>query len=262
MTATTATASEALERGDLDAAVAAALSGVRAAPDDRDARALLIDLLIVAGEHERADRQADILSNLAPDLAVGLSLLRGYLRAAEARRAWFEEGAVPAFPDGPSERDELALRLGVALRDSGDASEALNALAERSETTVTVNGGRPVPFRDADDRVPHAVEVLGGNGSYVWVDLGRIERVEFAPPRVVRDLAWRPARMRLRDGAESDVVLAMTYHAANPTPAERLARETNWDEERAIPLGRGQKAFLAGDEAVYAADLRRLEIAE
>ena len=261
MTAATTTTPEALDRGDLDGALAAALAGVKAAPGDRAARGLLIDLLIVAGDHERADRQADILSNLAPDLAVGLSLLRGHLRAAEARRAWFEEGAVPSFPDGPTERDELAMRLGVALRAGEDVEAALAALSGASETPVALDGASPVPFRDADDRVPHAVEVLGGNGAYVWVDLARIERIELAPPRVVRDLAWRPARMRLRDGAESDVVLAMLYHAAGATAAERLGRETNWDESGPVPFGRGQKAFLAGDEAVYAADLRSMGIA-
>ena len=252
---------EAVARGDLAAAIDGAIAAVRAAPNDRSARSLLIDLLILSGDRERADRQADILNNLAPDLAVGISLLRGRLRAAEARETWFARGAVPDFPDGPTERDEAAMRLAVALREGDGVAEALASLTERSETAAAVNGGAVAPFRDADDRLPHALEILGGNGAYVWIDLARIERVEFDPPRTLRDLAWRPARLRLRDGAESDVVIPMTYHAADPTVAERLARETNWDDRHGAALGRGQKAFLAGDEAVFANDLRRIEIA-
>ena len=249
----------AIEAGDLEAALAGALAAVKAAPGDQGARLLLIDTLIVSGEFERADRQADILGNLAPDMALGLSLLRGRLRACEARRAWFEEAAVPAFPDGPTERDEAAMRLGVAMRAGDGIAEALEALTAISETDgVSVDGQAPAAFRDADDRVPHALELLGGNGSYVWVDWARIASLTFEPPRAVRDLAWRPARLETADGAVSDVVVCATYHAPNASDAERLGRETGWDERNGVVCGRGQKTFLAGEEIALALEMSSL----
>lgn len=250
----------AIEAGDLGAAVAAALAAVKARPADQGARLLLIDLMIVAGEHERADRQADILANLAPDMALGVSLLRGRLRAADARAAWFATGAVPSFPDGPTARDEAAMRLGVAAHASEGVAEALEALTAMSETGgVLIDGSEPASFRDADDGVPHALELLGGNGSYVWVDWARVVSLRFEPVRAVRDLVWRPAQLETVEGAASEIVVCTTYHCTDATDAERLGRETNWDERGGVTRGRGQKLFLHGDETALALDVTSIE---
>jgi type VI secretion system protein ImpE len=254
--------SERLDSADIDGAVSIALEQVKAAPKDDDARRLFIDLLIVQGDFERADKQADILSNTAGALTLGLSLLRGRLRAAKARELWFTEGAVPAFPDGPTERDALAMQLGVSMRD-GNADEIkrnLDLLAAASQThSMTVNETTGLELRDADDRIPHAVEVLCSNGSYMWVDFDRIEKLEFEPVKSVRDLAWRPANLVLKDGSETDVVICNTYFASKQTADERLARSTDWDETAGgVVTGRGQKTYLAGDDALYALDLSLL----
>ena len=249
---------DAVRSGDLDAARAAALSAVKAAPTNHDARRRFIDVLIVAGDLEAADRQAAILAKLSPDLAVGLALLRGRLRAARARVEWFMNGAVPAFPGGPTERDALAMELAVALRDDPAAAPALvERLDAAAETSLSVDG-TVRPFRDADGRVPHALEVLCSDGSYMWVDCARVGEVRFEPPATLRDLAWRRASLTLDDGSQTDVVLPATYHAPEPTDAHRLARETEWRETHGVVCGVGQKAFLAGDDAVYALELQTL----
>jgi type VI secretion system protein ImpE len=254
--------SERLDHADIDGAVAIALEQVKAAPKDEDARRLFIDLLIVQGDFERADKQADILSNTAGALTLGLSLLRGRLRAAKARELWFTEGAVPAFPDGPTERDTLAMQLGVSMR-GGNAAEIkrdLDLLASASQTNaMTVNEMNGVELRDADDRVPHAIEVLCSNGSYMWVDFDRIERLEFAPVKSIRDLAWRPANLILKGASETDVVICNTYFATKQTAGERLSRTTDWDEMAGgVITGRGQKTYLAGEDALYALELNLL----
>jgi type VI secretion system protein ImpE len=251
-----------LDHADIDGAVALALEQVKAAPKDENARRLFIDLLIVQGDFERADKQADILSNTAGALTLGLSLLRGRLRAAKARELWFLEGAVPAFPDGPTERDAMAMQLAISMR-GGDLSEIrrdLELLAAASQTnSMTVNETTGLELRDADDRIPHAVEVLCSNGSYMWVDFNRIEKLDFAPVKSVRDLAWRPANLILAGGSETDVVICNTYFAAKQTAEERLSRTTDWDEAAGgVVTGRGQKTYLAGEDAVYALDLHLL----
>jgi type VI secretion system protein ImpE len=254
--------SERLDSADIDGAVATALEQVKAAPKDEDARRLFIDLLIVQGDFERADKQADILSNTAGALTLGLSLLRGRLRAARARELWFVEGAVPAFPDGPTERDALAMQLSISMRggNAGEIKRDLDLLAAASQTgAMTVNNATGVELRDADDRIPHAVEVLCSNGSYMWVDFNRVEKLDFAPVKSVRDLAWRPANLVLAGGSETDVVICNTYFASKQTAEERLSRTTDWDEtEGGVITGRGQKTYLAGEDAVYALDLHLL----
>ncbi len=251
-----------LEEADIDGAVAIALEQVKAAPKDEDARRLFIDLLIVQGDFERADKQADILSNTAGALTLGLSLLRGRLRAAKARELWFLEGAIPAFPDGPTVRDTRAMQLAISMRGGNpeEIKRDLGTLSAVSETkSMTVNDQSRVEFRDADDRIPHAVEVLCSNGSYMWVDFDRIEKLELAPIRAVRDLAWRPANLVLAGGSETDVVICNTYFAAAQSAEERLSRATNWEDGiGGAVIGRGQKAYLAGDDALYALDLHLL----
>lgn len=251
-----------LDSGNLAAAVELALAWVKAEPVNTEARRLLIDLLIVGGDLERADKQADILSKVSPDLALAMSLVRGRLRAANARAAWFLEGAVPAFPEGPTSRDQAAMQLAVAEREGAieDAEAALSALTTVSETPGMIVNGKPAEsFRDADDRVPHALEVLCSNGSYMWIDFDLIEAVTFGEVKTVRDLAWRSANLTLRDGSESEVVTCGTYYAADQTDSHRLARSTDWDE---LPggsvVGKGQKAFLSGDDALFALNLKTL----
>lgn len=251
-----------LDAADIDGAVAIALEQVKAAPKDEDARRLFIDLLIVQGDFERADKQADILSNTAGALTLGLSLLRGRLRAAKARELWFLEGAIPAFPDGPTGRDALAMQLAISMRggSTDEIKRDLDALTAVSETqAMTVNDQTGLVFRDADDRIPHAVEVLCSNGSYMWVDFDRIEKLEYAPVHAVRDLVWRPANLILHGGSETDVVVCNTYFSQSQNAEEKLCRTTDWEEAAGgIVTGKGQKAYLVGDDAHYALDLSLL----
>lgn len=251
-----------LDSGNVAAAVELALAWVKAEPSSTEARRLLIDLLIIGGDFERADKQADILSKVSPDLALAMSLIRGRLRAANARAAWFLEGAVPAFPEGPTSRDQVAMELAVAERVgiTHHVEAALSALTAISETSgMIVNGKSTETFRDADDRVPHALEVLCTNGSYMWVDFDLIEAVTFGEVKTVRDLAWRSTKLTLRDGSESEVVTCGTYYATDQTDSHRLARSTDWVELAAGSIaGKGQKAFLSGDDALFALDLKTL----
>lgn len=248
-----------LDQGDVRAAVGAALAQVKSAPKDEDARRLLIDLLIIDGDFERADRQADILANTAGALTLGMVLLRGRLRAAKAREAWFTQGAAPAFPEGPTERDQQAMRLGVAMRaGGGDVALELDSLTRISETAALVINGSPVSgFRDADDRVPHAFEVLCSDGSYMWVDFDLAERVDFSHASAVRDLVWRPAKLTLTSGSQTDVVICATYFAPGQDDSQKLARATLWNDlPGGVMAGQGQKTFLAGDDAMLALDIQ------
>ena len=84
-----------LQAGRLADAIAAAEGQVKAAPADVDRRWLLAELLILAGQADRADAQLDTLISLEPRAAVTATPLRQLLRAEAARRQFFEEGRVP-----------------------------------------------------------------------------------------------------------------------------------------------------------------------
>lgn len=240
-----------LDDDRLDDAIGEAKDQVKKNPSEKEGRYLYIDLLVLAGDFEKADAQCNVASTFAPQDAVGFSLFRHHLRAMAARNAWFETGAVPDFTHGPSELDQLAIKANIAARD-GDVEAARTALAElderRAEISLSVNGGAPGYIRDLDDRVPHALEVLTNGGKYLWIGYDRIESVAIEPMSRPRDLAYRQAELTLRDGAIASVLLPAIYHGKNTSTPLLLGRETLWSEDTALVTGTGQRCLLVGDD--------------
>lgn len=247
----------------LDAALDMAKAHLKSNPSDQEARHLYIDLLVLAGDYERADTQCSLAVTFAPDATMGFALLRNELRGMAARDAWFRSGAVPEFPGGPSNLDKLAVRLGLAhrMQDAADAKEMLAALEDqRGEFPMLWNGKKVADFRDLDDRIPHALEVIMTGGAYLWIDYAKIASVTVEPIARPRDLAFRRAELSLIDGAVAPVLLPAIYHGTASDPALILGRETDWTEEpTGITTGRGQRCYLAGDELVSFHDTENLE---
>lgn len=255
---------QSLSDNALDEALEEVKAHLKTSPSDQEARHLYIDLLVLSGEYERADNQCSLAATLSPDATMGFALLRNELRAMAARDAWFASGAVPEFPQGPSELDKLALRLGIAHRE-GNAREARTTLEAletlRGERPLIWNGKAISDFRDLDDRIPHALEVIMTGGGYLWIDFAKIAAVSIEPIARPRDLAFRRAELSLIDGAAASVLLPAVYHGTGKDATLRLGRETEWIEEATgITAGRGQRCFLAGDELVSFHDTQSLEI--
>jgi type VI secretion system protein ImpE len=254
---------EALSENALDDAIEQAKAHVKAAPTDKDGRHILIDLLILAGDYARADAQCNVATTFAPEDMMGFAMLRNQLRAMAARSAWFEEAALPEFPNGPTALDQAALKVAIAHRDhSSDAAAALRSLEEiRGERPMHWNGQLVSDLRDLDDRIPHALEVIMTGGSYLWIDFSRIAALRIEPIARPRDLAFRRAELELVDGASAPALLPAIYHGTTGAKL-LLGRETEWvDEATGITTGRGQKCFLAGDDLVSFHDLKSLEVA-
>lgn len=254
---------EALSENALDDAIEQAKAHVKSAPTDKDGRHILIDLLILAGDYTRADAQCNIATTFAPEDMMGFAMLRNQLRAMAARSAWFDEAAVPDFPNGPTALDQAAMKVAIAHRDqSSDTAAALESLEEiRGERLMRWNGQLVSDLRDLDDRIPHALEVIMTGGSYLWIDFSRIAAVRIEPIARPRDLAFRRAELELVDGASAPVLLPAIYHGTTGAKL-LLGRETEWvDEATGITTGRGQKCFLAGEDLVSFHDLKSLEVA-
>ncbi|OWV80461.1 nitrogen fixation protein [Rhizobium sp. R635] len=257
---------QSLSDNALDEALEEVKAHLKISPSDQEARHLYIDLLVLSGEYERADNQCSLAATLSPDATMGFALLRNELRAMAARDAWFASGAVPEFPQGPSELDKLALRLGIAHRE-GNAREARTTLEAletlRGERPLIWNGKAISDFRDLDDRIPHALEVIMTGGGYLWIDFAKIAAVSIEPIARPRDLAFRRAELSLIDGAAASVLLPAVYHGTGKDATLRLGRETEWIEEATgITTGRGQRCFLAGDDLVSFHDTQELEIVQ
>lgn len=236
---------------------------LKSKPSDLEARNLYIDLLVLAGDYERADNQCGLAVTFAPDATMGFALLRNQLRGMAARDAWFGSSAVPEFPQGPSELDKLAVHLGMAhrLKDGKEAAAGLERLEElRDQRPFVLNGKSVADFRDLDDRTPHALEVIMTGGAYLWIDFAKVAGLTVEPIMRPRDLAFRRGELSLIDGAIAPVLLPAIYHGTGSADHLRLGRETEWiDEDTGITTGQGQRCFLAGDDLFSFHDMRSLE---
>lgn len=239
--------------GDLDAALDAIAEELRRAPQDAAKRAFFVELLCLRGDFEKAERQLQTLLSLAPDTLITVGTWRQLIHAAQARRDVFEQGRVPDFVDGPSERLTQHLELLVALRDGKPTRAA--ELAEQLETQrapqpMLINGRTVADVRDPDDLTAGILEVLATNGKYFWVDFGQIVELAFEPPARPLDLLWRKARIVLNTGTEGEVFIPAIYPTLEDDAETWLGRRTDWRDEGGVVRGIGQRLWLVGDDAL------------
>src|SRR5690625_2985708 len=226
--------------GDLHAALGAIAEELRRTPQDAAKRAFFIELLCLRGDFEKAERQLQTLLSLAPDTLITVGTWRQLIHAAQARRDVFEQGRVPDFIGGPSERLSQHLELLVALRDGNPirAAELVERLeAQRTPQPMRVNDRMVADLRDPDDLCAGILEVLATNGKYFWVEFGQIVELAFEPPERPLDLLWRKARIVLNTGSEGEVFIPAIYPTAGDDAAAWLGRHTDWRGEDGVVRG-------------------------
>jgi type VI secretion system protein ImpE len=255
---TMTTAGKLLSTGNLDEAIQAATGEVKAKPKDLEARWLLAELLVLSGQHDRADAQFDAMIAVEPRAAVSAIPIRHLLRAEAARRQFYDEGRVPELLDGADQQVRDRLEAFVLLR-AGKAAEA-GQLVERAEKARPALAGKLTlakdsersfsDFRDLDDITAEVIEVLTQTGKYYWIEMRRVQLIEFTPPERPLDLIWRPVRMVVKDAFDAQVHLPAVYGTIKGADvASRLGRRTDWlGEEGEAIVGVGRRSFVVDGE--------------
>lgn len=256
------TAGEAFKAGDIEGAVAAATAAVKAAPRDAGARWVLAEMLLFAGEFERADRSLDAVIEETPSPTV--MEFRQLLRAEVVRRQVLLEGRLPKFQgEDPTDAQKAAARAVTLLR-AGDRAEAAAAGAEveslRPRVAGKAGGAAFDDLRDADDVFAAMVEVYTLSGEYMWVPIERLRALSFDEPKRPRDLYWRRCSIEMKDGQEGVVYVPAIYGWTAkdmPNPL-RLGRGTEWQDDSGLVRGLGLREFLVGEEAKSIAELTEI----
>lgn len=261
----TKSAVDLFSEGHLADAIAAMGAEVRAHPADIERRSLLVELLCVAGDLQRADAQLAAMADQDPAAAVRIATLRQFVRADMARAQVWGEGRAPELLDAPP--PHLALRLEALMHlRAGRVSDAVQALAAAEEARPALAGHHDGvafdDFRDLDDLSAGVLEVLSSTGKYFWVPMERVELIAFHAPSRIIDGAWRAAEISVRGGPEGEVILPAIYPfaPAHEREAAALGRETEWHEIGPDCMrGEGLRCFLAGEESLTILELGRLE---
>jgi type VI secretion system protein ImpE len=216
--------------GKLREAIKALGDEVRSNPLDVKRRTFLFELLLFAGEFDRAEKHLDLLSDASPDAAAGTLLYRSALHAERIRQAMFANKETP-----PLRQEEVFAGI--------------------------LNGSPFTEFSDADPRIGPNLEVFLA-GSYTWIPVHYLRRLEVEPPEKLRDLAWARARIetsadfRLQDIGEVLLPVLCPLSSRHPEEVVQLGRESAWESDDDY----GQLPFGAKMMNVDGVDIPLLEI--
>jgi len=228
------TARELFQSGRLQDAVEALGEEVRNAPLDAKRRTFLFELLCFAGEYERAEKHLSVLADASQSAGMGALLYRSALHAERIRQQMFADRSYP---------------MAHAIRP--------RAIARAGEFGKS--------FSDADPRIGGALEVFVA-GSYSWIALEQIARIEIPKPKRLRDLLWTPAIVTTTPEYKAMELGEVLLPVISPLSSRyeedevRLGRSTVWIEDETcgeVPLG--QKLFVMDGQEIPILELGTIE---
>lgn len=251
-----------LKDGNLTAAIDAATSEVKTRPSDALARTFLFELLLFAGEWERALKQLDVLAGESTQSQLGAQVYRNNIHAMRERERLWTQSLAPHFlSEPPADVDLQLASIGEWRAGRTDEAQALldEAAEQRTPLAGRLDGLSFSDFRDADDQLAPVLELIISD-KYTWLPFAQIKWIEFAPPRQLRDLFWCPARIETRQGTVGEMFVPALYEGSSRHADDlvRLGRMTGWEGDgpaRAV----GLRLFLADEEEKSILETRRIE---
>ncbi len=257
------TLSQYIQAGQLTSALAFLKEKIKVSPKDLTLRSLLVELLCVQGEYERADQQIETLVVQNPSFAFSGKQLRQLIRAAKHRQEVLMQGRLPQWIEKPNAAingQVKALTHAIAEKFA-DAAKEVNKL-NKSESALkgSLNGAPFVGLRDLDDRTAYVIELLALNGEYYWVPFNMIKSMVFDASKELISLIWKPVFVTFNNGLEQNFYFPATYVNNELNDLQLLGQETVWAERQGFVQGRGQKMFLIGDDAISANEIKTLQL--
>lgn len=253
-----------LDEGNLTAAIEATTREVKAQPADAARRMLLFELLLFAGEWERALKHLDVAARQDARSELGAQVYRNNVHAMRERERLWAEGTAPHFLSEPP-ADVDAHLAGIKEWRAGRTAEARKLLAgaakRRKPLAGRVDGREFTEWRDADDFLAPVLELIISD-KYTWLPFAQIKRLEFSSPKQLRDLVWCPARVETRQGTIGEMFVPALYEGSSRHADEKvkLGRLTEWqDEDGGSARAVGLRLFIAGEEELSIFEARQIE---
>lgn len=222
------------QAGRVSDAIAALGAWLRDNPGDVSQRTFLFELLCLAGQYDRAEKQLSVLSQGSKETQLGATLYYAALHAERNRNELFRSETFPKT-DAPA-----------------DIAGVLN--------------GKPFKtFRDADPDIGARLEVYAA-GAYLWIPFHHIMSISMAPPKRLRDTLWAEATVMTGPSFKGtdlgQVIIPAIYPFSWKDPDEFvwLGRTTVWNsDDSGKEYPSGQKVFLVDGEEFPLLDVRQLE---
>ncbi len=237
-----------LDAGKLDEAISSAIAHVKSKPADVASRIFLFELMLFAGEFDRAEKQIDVVSNQDFNAAIGILIYKQCLKCERDRLRYFGESLMPNFVGEIPEYVHLLGEANKRIRE-GNIAEAREALDKSEELRPAIsgkiNGVEFEDFRDYNDLTSSILEVFIKD-SYMWIPFSQIKRIEIIKPLKLRELFWTQAKVEMLNGIEGEMMIPAVYSNSwkSQDNQVRLARATDWrDLGDDVYIGEGQRLF-------------------
>ena len=253
-----------LDKGNLGAAVDAAVNLVKTNPTNAAGRIFLFELSCFSGDWDRAERQLDVIGHQDPNAMIGAKIYEGNFKAERDRMKYFSDGLSPEFMTGKPPYVDMLMSANNRLREGNDA-EARQILDDVEENRpafgVSVNGEGFSDFRDYNDLTMCLFEVLF-RGSYLWIPYEYIVKIEFAKPKTLRDLYWVQGKVELTNGTNGEMFFPALYTNSwkSTNDQVRLGRMTDWQNAGSdLYVGEGMRLFWLDGKDKSILDIETIE---
>jgi type VI secretion system protein ImpE len=256
-----------LETGNLKAAIEAVTQEIKASPMDSTRRIALFELLCLAGDLDRAEKQLDVLEQQRAPTDLSVQIYRNCLKAERGRRLFFSKGTQPYFLTPPPRYIEMHLD-GVDRWRNGDVKEAAVLLGraeeERAALAGVTSGEKFEDFRDCDDLTAPVLEVIV-HDKYTWLPLEHVKTLQVKPPKQLRDFMWAPVQLQSVSGMTGELFAHSQYWGSHTHSNDlvRLGRRTEWEQpDENLCCGYGLRLFLMDGEDKSLFELGSIEFGD
>ena len=258
-------AEELLRSGQLDEALAALESEIRADPASAKLRVFLFQLLCVLGDWERALTQLNTAAELDATNLLMAQVCRSALNCEALRAQIFAGKRSPLIFGQPDDWvGSLVKANQLVSEEKYEASQKLRESAFEAAPAIagTIDDEKFEWIADADTRFGPVLEAVV-DGKYYWVPFAAIKRIHIEPPTDLRDAVWIPAVFTWINEGESPGLIPTRYPGSesNDDDAIRLARKTDWIEKPGeVYLGLGQRMFATNTGEFSVLQIRKIEL--
>lgn len=243
-------------QGRLTEAIELGNQGAASQPRDLPLRLVLVQLVCFTGDWTRVERivkQMELLDSKQEHLAL-TNFVDRMVMAERQRKSVWTEGLVPEFSQAPDEATQKLL-WAWSCRRSGDLTQYADSLQWVLENappmSLVIGDTTHDGLRDMDDMTCTILEAHTMQGTYFWIPLQSIARIDVAKPTRPVDHLWSRARLSLTDGSDLLAFLpGLYFHSfgAGVDDQLKLGRQTAWHtDEQDQEIGLGRRSFVAGD---------------
>jgi type VI secretion system protein ImpE len=247
---------------------------VRQEPGNGTHRWALIEVLCLLGQWERAIKQLQAATRLAPALQAQAQLVRGLIRAEHQRAEVFAGNLLPTpVFDRLKWMDDLARALVHNARGEHAQADTLReaALAQApqadgicqiqspetqpdadpdADTGPSIRHQKFTCLSDTDSRLGPVCELMI-SGSYRWLAFADIHSMQMQAPTHLLDLVWMPVTVQLR-GTQADEQMLHGFVPSRYCGTESVSGEWTRQQRDALILARMTRWQDVGDTGVFA----------